>query len=367
MLKVLYLLNYAGKAGTEKYVQSLVEKLNGKHIKAFMAYNDGNMLIDTMNSMGVETYKISLHNPFDFVAAWKLAKLCKKNNIDLVHTQYLRENYIAIISRLFNPKVKVLWTNHYVLWNNSVVRAFNRIFTLFQAGIIAVCTKGKEMLIENKNSKEKINLIFNGVDVSYWSSSSNSTIREELKIDGNIFVVLCAARFVDEKGHDFLIKALAELKTIAKRPFICLLAGDGPLQDSIKKQVTELGLEDNIIFTGFRSDIKNLCGGSDIFINSSKTEALSIAAIEALATGLPIIATNVGGNIDVVSLENDCGILVEYGDCTRLANAINSVMEDSSLQERFRRNALITVESKFNVDKMVADTYNLYMKYCKNN
>jgi glycosyltransferase involved in cell wall biosynthesis len=154
-----------------------------------------------MQSMGIETYQISLHHPFDIKASWKLAKICKKHSIDLIHTQYLRENYIAILSKLFNPRVKVLWTNHYVLWNNGLIRIFNRLFTLFQAGIIAVCTKGKEMLIQNGNSKHKINMIFNGVDTDYWSSASDSTMRREFGIDNNTFVMLCAARFVEVKGY----------------------------------------------------------------------------------------------------------------------------------------------------------------------
>ena len=208
MIRVLYLLNHAGKAGTERYVQTLIEKLNNKRIKAYFAYNEDGLLVERLRSIGVETYRIPMKNPFDIKAVIELNKLCRKLDIQLIHTQFLRENYISMLSRIINPKVRVVYTNHFILANNAVTRLTNRLITPLESGIIAVCNPGKDMMVSNGINPKKIRVIFNGVDVDYWGEPVKSTLREELGIDRDSFVLLCASRFAHDKGHSFLINAL---------------------------------------------------------------------------------------------------------------------------------------------------------------
>jgi len=326
MLKVLYLMNHAGKAGTERYVQSVIEKLDNKVIKAYFAYNEEGLLVEKLKALGVETFRIPMSSPFDLKAAWDVSALCRKLQVDLIHTQYLRENYIALFSRFFNRKLKVMYTSHFILKNNAVLRVFNRLLTPLESNIVAVCNKGKEMMISNGVDGKKIKVIFNGVDPNFWGSSVPSTMRREFGIAEDVFVLLCASRFAYDKGHKFLINSIAELKKITDREFKCILANDGPLFEECKNQVASLGLEKNIIFTGFRKDIKNLIDGSDLYINSSAHEALSFAIIEVLASGLPVIATDMGGNGDIINPETNCGILVKYDDAVGLAKAVNKIM-----------------------------------------
>ena len=360
MLKVLYLLNHAGKAGTERYVQSLVEKLDKKYIKAYFAYNEEGLLVERLKELGVETHKITMRHRLDIKAALDLSNLCKKLGIDLIHTHYPRENYIAIMSRLFNPGIKVFYTNHFVLRDNKLVRCLNRLLIPFETTIIAVCNKGKEMLISNGMDGSKINVIFNGVDPSQWGEPEPSMLREEFCIGNDEFVLLCASRFAYDKGHEYLINSISELKKKAKKKFRFILAGDGPFLEARKKQATELGLDDVIIFAGFRKDIKNLYDGSDLYINSSAHEALSFLIIESLASGLPVIATDMGGNSDIINDETKCGILVKYDDAPELADAICRVMENESFLAELKVNAYKAVQEKFNLDKIVMQTYNLY-------
>lgn len=365
ILKVLYLLNHAGKAGTERYVYTLVEKLGGKKIKAYFAYNEEGLLVERLKAIGVETFQIKMSNPFDIKAAWQLSKMCKDLGIDIIHTQFLRENYIAILSRLFNPKVKIIYTNHFVIPNNTIQKICNRVLTSFNAYIIAVCNKGRDMLISNGNKASIIRVIFNGVDVSYWGEPYESSMRNEFGIEKDEFVILCASRFAHDKGHGFLIESLGELKKMTGGKFKCVLAGDGPLLPPVKKQVSDLGLYNEVIFAGFRKDMKNLFYGSDLYVNSSEHEALSFLIIEALASGLPVIATDMGGNRDIINSETDCGMLVEYGNSKEMAGAILSVMENRNLRQHLNKNALKIVREKFNIDKVADNTYNLYVNQDK--
>ena len=364
MLKVLYLINHAGKAGTERYVESLITSLNGKYIKAYLAYNEEGLLAERMRAAGIETFRITMRNPFDLKAVMELGKLCKKLDIDLIHAQFLRENYIALLSKLINPKVKVMYTNHFIIPNNFAQRICNSMLTSMESNIIAVCNKGKERMISNGINGNRIKVVFNGVDPAIWGKSEKSTMREEFGIGEDEFVLMCASRFAHDKGHKFLVNAIAELKQKTDRKFKLVLAGDGPLIEEVKQQVKSLRLEETVLFAGFRKDIKNLMDGSDLYINSSEHEALSFLMVEVLATGLPLIATDMGGNRDIINPETNCGLLVQYDDVKGLAEAVYKVMNDSKLQKILRENAKKAVRDRFSLENMVMGAYNLYQESC---
>lgn len=365
MLNVLYLINHAGKAGTERYVQTLIEKLNHKKINAFFAYNEDGLLRERLESIGVKTLRLKMRHPFDMAAAWKLSRFCIENKIDLIHTHFLRENYIALLSRIFNPRTKVVYTNHFIMRNNGVLRVFNRMMTLLQGRIIAVCDPGKEMLIKNGNRKSIIDVVYNAVEPGYWKTDETSTLRREFGIGDDEFVILCASRFAHDKGHAYLVRAIKELKNITSVKFKCVLAGDGPLLDGIKQLSEESSLGNEILFIGFRQDMKNLYKGSNLYFNASQHEALSFLIIEALASGLPVVATDMGGNRNIINERTDCGALVKYDDPESTAREIKNIMEDRALYDRYRFNAFSAVEEYFNIEKNVDKTCEIFENVCK--
>lgn len=366
MMKVLYLLNFAGKAGTERYVETLVKYLGGKEVEPYFAYNEGGLLVERMAELGVPTERIEMNSRFDFKAAKALAQLCEKWDIDLIHCHYLREHYTALLAKRYNKKIKVVYTNHFVLANNAITRLSNRWMDKRQDQMIAVCNKGKEQLIANGWSGERIQVVFNAVDMDVWAGErSASTMRAEFGIPEDRLVMLCASRFADDKGHAYLVDSLKRLTEITDVPFTMVLAGDGPLLEPTKEQVKTLGLEDKVIFAGFRKDIKNLYKDSDIYINSSQHEALSFLIIEAMAAGLPVIVTDMGGNRDIVPPDADCGALVVYNDPESMAQAMKKMLEDGDYRTSCAAGALRTVADKFEVGKMCQATWNVYQKAVK--
>lgn len=363
MMKVLYLLNHAGKAGTERYVETLVKYLGGKQVEPYFAYNEGGLLVERMAELGVPTARIEMNSRFDFKAARALAKLCEEWGIDLIHCHYLREHYTALLAKRYNKKLRVVYTNHFVMANNAVTRLSNRWMDKRQDQIIAVCNRGKEQLIANGWSGERIQVVFNAVDMETWAGDrAGSTMRAEFGIPEDRLVMLCASRFAHDKGHAYLINSLKRLTEITDVPFTMVLAGDGPLLEQTKEQVKSLGLEDKVIFAGFRKDIKNLYKGSDIYINSSQHEALSFLIIEAMAAGLPVIVTDMGGNRDIVPPGADCGALVVYDDPESMAQAMKKMLEDAGYRAACAAAALRTVEEKFEVGKMCQLTWQVYEK-----
>lgn len=365
-MKVLYLINHAGKAGTERYVETLVNYLSKQGVEPYFAYNEGGLLVERMAELGVPTERIEMNSRFDFKAAKVLAQLCEKWDIDLIHCHYLREHYTAILAKRYNKKIRVVYTNHFVLANDFVTRLSNRWMDKRQDQIIAVCNKGKEQLIANGWSGDGIQVIFNAVDMDAWAGTrAESTVREEFGIPEDRLVMLCASRFAHDKGHAYLVRSLKRLSEISDVPFTMVLAGDGPLLEETKALVKELELEDKVIFVGFRKDIKNLYKGSDVYINSSEHEALSFLIVEAMAAGLPVIVTDMGGNRDIVPPEAKHGALVVYDDPESMAQAMKKMLEDGEYRASCAAEALNTVAEKFEVGKMCQATLNVYEKAVK--
>lgn len=364
-MKVLYLLNFAGKAGTERYVETLIKYLSADgRVEPYFAYNEGGLLVERLEAMGVPCRQLTMDSRFDLKAAKALAKLCEEWDVDLIHCHYLRENYIAMLAKRYNKKVKVVYTNHFVIPNDAVTRLSNRLLDKKQDQMIAVCNRGRDQLMQNGWNGDHIQVIFNAVDLDAWAGDrSESTLRTELGIPADRFVMLCASRFADDKGHKYLIDSVKRLTELSAVPFTLVLAGDGPLLEPAKEQAKALGLSDEQVkFIGFRKDIKNLYKGSDLYVNSSQHEALSFLIIEAMAAGLPVIATDMGGNSDIVNDAAGCGLLVEYDNPDSMAGAMKVMMEEPDFLAQCREGARRTIEEKFEVNKMAAATFKVYEK-----
>ncbi len=359
MLKVLYLINFAGKAGTEKYVYNLIEKYHGSSAECFMVYNIEGPLCDRIRELGIMPKRIEMKNPFDIKAAKELAAYCRENEIDVIHAQYPRENYIALLARHYYKKIRVIYTSHLTVRNNAVWKLMNRLMTPKNHKVIAVCNYGKEVLVANGIPKDKIEVIFNGVSPAEVKQPS-AEFKRSLGVEDDCFVISILARYEALKGLDFLIEGIARLKELTDKKFALLIAGDGELYDEIGELIKAKKLEGIVLQLGFRSDSAAILAVSDLYINSSQHEALSFAMTEALLHGLPIVATNRGGNPDIVSPENNCGALVEYGDSEALAKAMCEYIEDNEKLERESKNARKAAEELFNLDKLLDYTLKMY-------
>ena len=360
-MRILYLINHAGKAGTEKYVYNLVKRFKDTETQCFFAFNETGPLAEKMDDLGVPCFQVEMKNPFDLKAAQKIAQICRLNKIDIIHSQYPRENYIAVLSRLFYPKAKALYTCHLTLKTNAVWWLTNKLITPHNAKIIAVCNNAKELLVSNGVNLKKIDVIFNGILSDDKPVEKNEKIRKELGIDKETFVISILARYHMSKGLDFLVDSIAQLDKKMARKYVVLIAGDGEYYEDIKKQVQMLGLEGKIIQLGFRDDTSDILLASDVYVNSSKCyEALSFAILEAMSKELPIVATDVGGNSDIINAHTDCGFLIEYGDTVGFAQALYKLSEDKQLCEKYAHNAKKATQEIFNLEKVLLQTLDEY-------
>lgn len=365
-MNILYLINHAGKGGTEKYIKLMAEYCM-KNDKVYFIYNEKGLLVEQMEKLGVECEQLCMKNPFDFKAVKILAKFCEEKEIDIIHTQFQRENYIALLTKRIYKKVKVIYTAHIIVQNNFIWKITNSYICKNDDAIIAVCNKGAEILIKNKMPEDKIKVIWNGVNYKdYTHNVKNSTMRKDYNIPVDEFVFLTVTRLSKEKGVDFLLESVKLLTTLVDIPFKVLIVGDGLEEGMLKEYVLKNELVDKVIFTGFREDVENILMGSNCFINSSSNEALSFAILEAMSKALPIIATKVGGNTDIVNEQSGNGILVRYKSTVQLAKAMEKMMTKKDFAKECSANSIKSIKENFNIVEKINDTYDLYKKINNN-
>jgi glycosyltransferase involved in cell wall biosynthesis len=188
--------------------------------------------------------------------------------------------------------------------------------------------------------RSKVAIAHPGVDIERWTPGTTSR-------DDSSFRLVTVARVHHGKGHDLVIQAVARLRA-SRRDVQLTIAGGGPATEWLKSIIGELGLGEAVRFSGSLSedDVMTLLRASDAFVLASRFEALGVVFMEAMAVGLPVVGTDVGGVSEVITHEYD-GVLVPPEDPDAIADAITRLMDDEALRTRFARNARASVVDRF--------------------
>ena len=238
-------------------------------------------------------------------------------------------------------------------------RILNRFFTPKNHAVLTVCTYGRQVLERGGVAKDKLRIVFNGVDAAA-APVRDRRVLQEFGIRDEELVITILTRFSEEKGVPFLLRSIAKLKERTQIPFRLLLVGTGPDFDRDQELVSQLGIDDKVVLTGFRSDTGRLLAASDIYLNSSSSEAMSFAILEAMGAGLPLVLTDVGGNPELVNTGTVSGLLVPYGDEDGYADAIRQLLEDDALRSRFAAASRAHAEREFDLYHLLDKLFEIY-------
>ena len=368
MLKVLHLLNYCGNGGSENYILTLAEKLKND-CEFYLAYSESGPMLKKAEALGFQLIHLPMRSPYDIPAALKLKSLCKSLGIELVHTHFLRENFISGFSKMFGCSATLINTTHMLEPKRGAVRVANKFFSRFNTHLTAVSEAVRQLLISEGIDAEKVVTVLNGVDMEFWQKSAESSgaaeYRERLGIGASDFLIVSTARFSEEKGHLFLLESILALKNRRRasdgsRKIAFVLAGDGPLLEDCKYYSEENGLTDDVFFLGHSDDVKSLLNAADIFVCHSRSEALGLSILEAMACSLPVVATDSGGPSEILGAESNAGILVEYGDTEGMAEAILRFYDDAGFLSSCALAARKIVKDRFDLTQTAEKMLQLY-------
>jgi len=288
-------------------------------------------------------------------ALWYLYKSVIKWDIRIIHTDGPRNTFYAgIVAQL--RKIPLVW--HVRAANTD---CYDRLLYYMSNRIVVVSEAVRKRFNKIRNDR-KITTIYNGVDTCLFKKEQKKYfIRQEYGISDSDFLITIVGRIEPPKGQIDVIEACGKIKDKIgnyKVLFVGDVVDDDYLQECLEK-ANELGLSDQIIVAGYISRIAQVLNESDIFVLPSLTEAFPRSVIEAMAVGVPVIVTDVGGCPEAIE-ENISGFMVPPGDQGILAEKILLLNQNSNLRENFGRAGQRRVKERFCIQNHVAQIEQLY-------
>ncbi len=317
----------------------------------------------------VDVYALHKKPGNDFGAYVRLWKLLRKLKPDIVHTRNLGTIEYVIPSVLAGVKYRIHGEHGRDMSDidgtNKKYIMLRRFYGRFMHRFIALSQDLAQWLLNTVEiAPKKVVQLYNGVDLSRFQSENikEKPASQFSQINSGDIVIGTVGRLQAEKDQSTLINAFAKVKaktTSNNSKLKLLIIGDGPDRAKLEALVAGKGLSESIIFSGARNDIPELLASMRIFVLPSRGEGISNTILEAMASSLPVIATNVGGNPELVE-ENETGMLVPSNNADKMAEAILLYINDLPLAEQQGKAGRQRVEALFSMNKMIENYTKVY-------
>lgn len=340
-IKVMHIFGNFGPGGAEMGVLRLISSLQKDDITHSVCSIKPDVYMKRHLPEGVNCYSLGIVGSSQTVCV-KIGKLLKNSRTDIAHVNNLAPWFdVALASRIAG--CKCVETFHGIEEKTRTFPVGRRLIlkTAFALTnrITAVSYSTRDRLEELSGiKKNRITIITNGVDTNLFKPVSSDAQKEELrlalKLPAKGFLVGCVGALRPVKDHEGLLKAFAVLKArtgdLVRTESYLVLVGDGPLVPELRAMSNQLKIQDRVLFMGRRDDVEKILGVTDVFVLNSKTEGMSYAILEAMSSGIPIVATDVGANRELIRQGVE-GYLYKPGDLEGLINCLLTLIDDKSL------------------------------------
>lgn len=383
-INLLYVHSSNELYGADRSLFRLVRNLDKQRFSPYVVISsdvhyEKPLLSPELKELGVETFIIPLavlrrkyFNPIGILyfsylfitSSWKLSKIIRKYRIDIVHSN---------TSAVFSGSVAAFITKRRHIWHVREIYITPRLLGLIIARLIAILSikaiavsnAVRTNLSNNGCDPKKIAVVHNGIDVEVFSSDEEKriTIRSELKIPQDVIIVGMIGRISSWKGQDILVLAAQEVVDFYSDVQFLLVGGvvewEEFRRDDLLSLINNSGLSETIILKDFRPDVSDLLTAFDIFVlPSTLPDPFPTVVLEAMASGLPVIASALGGAKEM--LTEECGILVPVGDPKALATSINDLIKNTDMRISMGNKAKLRAQEKFSTQNYVDSIEAIY-------
>ena len=365
MTNILHVITSLGGGGAEKLVSDLLPNLKEKGCRVrLVSLCDNLAFAPKLKANDIEVdclyFNGSIYEVGKIIKACRrLREIVKAEKPDIVHSHIYMADLFACAAAPGGTKLISTLHGADMWWNEKT-----RVRSVLKTGLesfsgrlrgrryIAVSEALKYMALKSlRMPAEQIRTIPNGIDVDGFKFTPTKKSLDRP-------VIIQVGRFYEEKGHVFSLKAFSILKERFAGARL-VFAGDGPLRGEIEQMADDMGLGGSVQFLGARGDIPQLLSTADISWMPSLYEGLGIAALEAMACGVPVVAHAVGGLAELIT-DGENGVLVQSGDAGALAESTLKLLDNPELREKISANARRTVESNYSIAKTADGYINAY-------
>ncbi len=348
-----------GFAGGENQVLGLTLALGAAGHRAELICDPAGRLWERAIAAGIRCHPLRIRNAIDLAAGMRLRAILKRERYDVVHFHTSRAHSMAPFARGFARALVVTRRMDYRPNRVFAPYLYNRAVD----GVVAISAAVADSLAAAGVDRRRMHIVPSGVDCARFhppTPAQRLEARAALGLSGGEFVISALGALEPRKGHRYLIEAAAALASVAPSIKLrCLVAGHGSIRTDLEHEIVHLGCADRVKLLGRIDDPRGLLWASDVFAMPSLQEGLGIAALEAMASALPVIASRVGGLCEVVEHDRT-GILVPPADPDSIASAIGRLAESPALRSQMGAAARARAVENYSMEKMAALTLALY-------
>ena len=361
--RVLQVVLSLTPGGTEGLVVEICRRLAPEFGVAVCCLDhEGEWAVD-LQAHGVEVKALRRQPGFRPQVGRAIARFASERNIDVLHCHQYSPFVYGCFATLWNRRLKIVYTEHGRLSDarpSLKRRLVNPWLSRFDGSIVAVSHELRDYMIDARFPSRRIAVVHNGVQpMAMPSIADRRRARQQLRLDERAFVVATVARLDPVKDLMTLLEAFAAVRLRVPLAHL-LVVGDGPERARLEARAAQPDLAGSVHMTGYRQDVRALLPAADVYTSSSISEGVSITILEAMAAGIPVVATAVGGTPEVLPDESAGGILVPCRNPERLASAIVSLALDQRRRAALAEAGRRRLETSFTIDRMVDDYARMY-------
>jgi len=293
-------------------------------------------------------------NPSAYVLApLHFLRVVRRENPDILQSFLTHDNLIARLARLVSAETIVITGIRLVpTGETDISQRLDNLTTRFADHVISNSEAGARFARRYRVPDDRISVVHNGRDTDRFDREPPAGFRESIGLPTEGPVVGTVGRLIDRKGHQELLDAWVTVRATVPDAQL-LIVGDGPDRAALEAQAKRLNIGDSVHFVGLRDDVPDLLATMDVFAFPSHYEGLPGALLEAMAAGLPTVATPVDGNAELLEAY-ESGLFVDVGDRAALARALVLLLTQPAVAAEMGRSAQQRARESFGVDRMVA-------------
>ncbi len=325
------------QSGATRYFQSIVRHHDrSRYVLAIGSLEPPGPLQEMLAGAGLHTFSVGVRGRRRYpLGVPALVRELRRHRPDIVHLHTFYASVVGLMAARLARVPSVVVTRHHsdhlLRLNRPAHHALDRMVTAGADAVIAVSEATRAIMVERERAAAaKIRVVHNGIeDIPPRDPRILERLREEMALGGGP-VVAMVARLHEEKGHPFLLRALARIRP-AFPGLRLLLVGEGEERARLQADVEGLGLADAVRFLGYRADVYDVMALADVLVLPSLAESFGFVLAEAMALGVPVVATDTGGAPEVVG---EAGVIVPKGDAQALADALATLLGDPGARSR---------------------------------
>ena len=366
MKTILHTIDTTGPGGAETVFIDLATSLPENKYRSVVVIRGRGWVYDELCRRGVEPILLDAKGSFNWRYLKALATLIRHEKVDLIQSHLLGSNVYCALAGLITRK-PVVATFHGAVDIGENERLKSLKFGAINMGassIVAVSDSLRENIVKRtplRNSKTCV--VYNGIDTADFNRASSDRLRKKMGWNDSDIIIGSLGNIRTAKSYDVLLRAAALLKDQTTHfHFVIAGQGKGDLYDDLLKLRDELELGDSVHFLGFNDDPAEFLSNLDMFLLSSTSEGFSIATIQAMAAGLPVVATRSGGPQEIITHEIN-GWLVNPGDPQLIADALEKLGSDNELRQRLAQSGQKHAVNTFDAKNMISAYEAIYQRF----